>query len=167
MIRQTYSESLDAMFRNMIKFTVMWRVAAILPVILVFGAFLYMKYDGSSETINRSAFDKILEQSNSQMLGELYYKGRSGEYDYFAYILNIYAPTNIRLKVTESPVSDPFPYTSEKNHWRSGQKTFISSPKTNPKSQQKPTDENPNKTAHTTAGNDLVEFGLPTPPRMA
>ncbi len=125
MIRQSYSESMQAIGRNMIKFTVMWRVAVMLPGILVLGTCLYMKYDGFSVRTSRSEFDTIVKDFMSQGIGEIYYKGRSGDYDYFEIYLNIYATEKIHLKATESPVSDPFPYTSDKDNWRSGQKTFM------------------------------------------
>ena len=126
------------MARNMIKLTIMWRVAVMLPGILVLGTCLYMRYDGASVTTSRSEFDTTAKDFLSQMIGEIYYKGRSGEYDYFEYYLNIYDPKAIRLKATESPVSDPFPYTSDKDKWRSGQKTHMTFSYTMPYTSPKP-----------------------------
>ncbi|MEI7912353.1 MAG: hypothetical protein WCK77_22195 [Verrucomicrobiota bacterium] len=100
-----------------------WRTATTLPLILVLGIGLFLRFDGFSSAGSRRELDKLAEQAKSQQLSDVYYKGRKGDYDYFELMEYMAGTTKVHLKVDESPVVDPFPYTSNKDEWRSGLKT--------------------------------------------
>jgi len=102
-----------------------WRIATMLPVIVVLGVVLFLRFDGFSSAASRGEFDKLAQQAKSETLSDVYYKGRKGDYDYFEYMEYMTGTTKVHLKVDESPVVDPFPYTSNKDEWRSGLKTHM------------------------------------------
>lgn len=77
---------------------------------------------GCSTTHSRTEFDEIVATTNRDTLGAVYYKGRKNGYDYFKARWNI-GSKNMRVAISESPITKPFGYTLNEEAWLSA--TFM------------------------------------------
>jgi len=48
---------------------------------------------------------------------QVFYKGRKNDCDYFERILSFGQRTKIHIPISESPIKDDFPYTSDSSKW--------------------------------------------------
>lgn len=89
---------------------------------LVSGIGIFFLNGGWNSTCTRAKFEEVMQSTNKDTLGGVFYRGRQNGYDYFRATWNVGAG-NLRIPTTESPITRPFAYTSDKAKWRRG--TFM------------------------------------------
>lgn len=77
---------------------------------------------GCSTTHSRAEFHEVVATANRDTLGSVYYKGRKEGFDYFKARWNV-GSKNMRVAISESPITKPFDYTTDENVWRAA--TFM------------------------------------------
>ena len=81
------------------------------------GIFLLFLTDSCTPTYSRTEFDRAVSRASIDTLGWVSYKGRKKGHDYFQVHKNIGVEI-LRLPTSESPITEPFPYSVSKEKWR-------------------------------------------------
>lgn len=118
---------------RMKNFVVYWRIATILPVILVAGTMLAFRFAGPSRLATKSELDQVIAPFKREGMGDVYYKGRKNGYDYFVRNQPYAGSIRRHIAVANSPIRDPFPYSSDSRNWRSGNQTKMQFTVTTPR----------------------------------
>ena len=105
-------------FKQLTTHIVYWRIAILVPIILVAGVLLFFQFSGFSKEITREELDEMLAPSESLAPRMLYYKGRKRDFDYFVRILPYLGSDQYHLDAAASPVEHPFPFTSDSDEWK-------------------------------------------------
>ena len=88
---------------------------AMLTVVAVVG--LYVTEGGFATTHTRPEFEAVIESTNRDTRGAVFYRGRKDGFDYFKARWN-FGSRNLRVAVADSPVTHPFGYRSHPDGWR-------------------------------------------------
>ena len=83
---------------------------------------VFLLCGGCSTTYSRAELSEVIATTNRDTLGSVYYKGRKDGFDYFKARWNV-GSKNIRVAISETPITKPFDYTTDENKWRSA--TFM------------------------------------------
>jgi len=78
---------------------------------------LFFLNGGWTTTQTRAEFEEVVVTTNRDTRGSAFYRGRKDGYDYFKAQWNV-GSKNLRIPVSESPVAEPFDYTSDREKWR-------------------------------------------------
>lgn len=103
--------------RLMMQLLVKWRIATILPMIVVGTVLLWLNFDGFSKEVDRTEFVRLMGSDLTKFGSQVLYKGRENGFDYFERILSIGQRTKIHIPISESPINDVIPYTSDSEKW--------------------------------------------------
>ena len=97
-------------------------VASATVLILATAGGAFILCGGCSSTHSRTEFDEVIATTNRDTLGSVYYKGRKDGFDYFRARWNV-GSKNMRVAISESPVTKSFDYTRDEGEWRAA--TFM------------------------------------------
>lgn len=95
-----------------------WRIATTVPIILVIGTMLVLRFAGPSQETTRADLDRFLALHDMNGMGGIYYKRRSDGFDYFEKVRAYLGSEKVHIEVADSPVIEPFEFTRDRRLWR-------------------------------------------------
>jgi hypothetical protein len=101
----------------MIHFLLKWQIVTIMPVIIVGTLLFWLKFDGFSKEVDRTEFMRLMGSDLTKFGSQVFYKGRTNGSDYFERILTIGQRTKIHIPISESPINEGLPYSSDSEKW--------------------------------------------------
>jgi hypothetical protein len=72
---------------------------------------------GCTSTVNRAGLEQLVATTSKDTRGAVYYQGRKSGHDHFRLQWNV-GTRHIRVPVAESPVTNAFPFTADRQVWR-------------------------------------------------
>ena len=86
-------------------------------MIIVGAVLFWLKFDGFSNEADRTEFVRLMGSDLTKFGSLVLYKGRKNGFDYFIRILNFGQRTKIHIPISESPIKDGIPYSSDSEKW--------------------------------------------------
>lgn len=82
---------------------------------------------GCSATLDRNGMEQLVTTTVRDTRGAVYYQGRKGGLDHFRVRWNI-GTRHIRVPASDSPVTNAFPFTADRQLWRGAPFMHLSGP---------------------------------------
>ncbi len=108
----------DSIFALILRGIRHWHFLRIVPVLIVGAFVIALQFSGCSQEITRAELAEIIAPAEPRVPGPLYYQGRKRGFDRFIWVRPYLGTEKFRIRVDDSPITEPFDYTSNKEEWK-------------------------------------------------